>query len=165
MSQEFFWTWIPWIFNKGIALVQTTQAVCRVVYNELLVKKEWVFLQGLPIPISSEVFGSIEHGVKWRCSVNPATFVQPNAHLNPLAKERHLSYLGFVVKIPGQDLDLSDWVNEVKWIGSHEPTLNEIFTLWCCENGQSYFHCLDLIQVEYITDMGDTVKRGLMNTR
>lgn len=162
MSKEFFWTWIPWIFNKGIALVQTTKAVCRVVYNELLVKKEWVFLVGLSIPISSEVFGSIEdYNVKWRCSVNPTTFVQPNAHLNPLVKERHLSYLGFTVKVLGQDLDLSDWVNEVKWMGSQEPTIKEIFTLWCCEMGESYFHCLDLIQVEYITDMGDTVKKGL----
>ena len=161
MSQELFWTWIPWIFNKAVVLVSTTKSVCRVVYNELIVKKEWVFLQGLPIPISSEVFGEIDDcNVKWRCSVNPATFEQPNAHLIS-AKERHLSYLGFLVKIPGQDLDLSDWVNEVKWIGSQEPTLKEIFTLWCCEKGESYFHCLDLIHVEYITDMGDTIKRGL----
>jgi len=27
--------------------------------------------------------------------------------------------------------------------------------------GEPYFHCLDLIQVEFVTDMGDMVKKGL----
>jgi len=163
MFQEFFFTWVPWVFNKATDLLQTSKSVYRVVYNELLVKKEWFFLQGNSIPISSETFGAIESGIKWRCSVNPPSFVQAGT----LAKERHLSYLGFVVKVPssgtvaGQDIDISEWVNEVKWQGTAEPSLKEIFILWCCQMGEPYFHCLDLIQVEFVTDMGDMVKKGL----
>jgi hypothetical protein len=124
-----------------------------------MIKKEWVFIKNLPIPISSEHFGNIEdNAIQWRCSLQPVSFIQPGFSNKT---EKHLSYLGFTVKIRGVDIELSDWVNEVKWSGSREPTLKEIFLLWSCESGESYFHCLDEIQVEVITDMGDTIKKGL----
>ena len=125
-----------------------------------MIKKEWIFIKNVSIPLQSETFGNISDDlIHWRCTLRPATFTQPDATTGQ--KEKHLSYLGFTVKIQGVDIDLSDWVNEVKWVGSREPTLNEIFLLWSCESGESYFHCLDDIQVELVTDMGDTIKRGL----
>lgn len=125
-----------------------------------MIKKEWIFMKNVEIPINSATFGSIPDDlIQWRCRLCPATFIQPDTAANE--KEKHLSYLGFTVKIQGTDIDLSDWVNEVKWRGSREPTVKEIFLLWSCESGESYFHCLDNIQVELVTDMGDTIKKGL----
>lgn len=161
MFREFLWTWIPWIFNKTNIIICKTNSICKVVYNEMMIKKEWIFIKNLPIPVSSEIFGHIENDtILWRCSLHPTTFIQ-GGFLNANMKEKHLSYLGFTVKVEGLDIDLSDWVNEVRWSGDYEPTLREIFLLWCCDNGKSYFHCLDKIQIELVTDMGDTIKRGL----
>ena len=145
------------------------KTVLRVVYNELTQKKELVFLHSNSIPISSVTFGPIDDEyVKWRCSLNPHVFIEPGFQFE---EERHLSYLGFVVKIPAlginepQDIDLSDWVNELKWKGAlttnGEPTLKEIFVLWSFTSGESYFHCLNEIHVEYITNMGDIHRKGL----
>lgn len=167
MIQEFFWTWIPWIFNKATVAVDTTKTILRVLYNELTVKKEFVFLKGVSIPISTEAFGPMTDldttHVKWRCPANPSIFIEPGFAFE---EERHLSYLGFVVKVSStKEIDISDWVNELKWKGAFktngEPTVREIFLLWCCLTGESYFHCLDEIQVEYINDMGDSIKSPL----
>jgi hypothetical protein len=171
MFREFFWTWIPWIFNKASATLDNLKTVIRVLYNELTQKKELVFLINNNIPISSVAFGPIEDShVKWRCSLNPFIFVEPGFQFE---EERHLSYLGFVVKIPAsadkeaQDIDISDWVNELKWKGAlttnNEPTLKEIFILWSFSSGESYFHCLNYIHVEYITSSGDSARKGLMD--
>jgi len=162
MFKEIFWTWIPWIFNKANVAVDMGKTLVRVLYNELMLNKEWVFLKGNDIPISSQAFGEIDDiYVKWRCSVNPFIFVEPGFE----SEERHLCYLGFVVKVPSAsgtvDIDISDWVNELKWKGSIEPTLKEIFLLWSFTSGESYFHCLNEIQIEYINDMGDVNKKGL----
>ena len=125
-----------------------------------MIKKELIFIKNVSIPVQSEMFGNIPDDlIRWRCTLCPATFTQPGATIDQ--KEKHLSYLGFTIKIQDTEIDLSDWVNEVKWCGSYEPSVKEIFLLWSCESGESYFHCLDDIQVELVTDMGDTIKRGL----
>jgi hypothetical protein len=123
-----------------------------------MVKREWIFIKNYQFPVYSETFGNINNDtIQWRCTLCPATFTQPGT----LNKEKHLSYLGFTVKIRGTDIDLSDWVNEVRWSGSREPSLKEIFLLWSCESGECYLHCLDEVQVELVTDMGDIIKKGL----
>ena len=122
-----------------------------------MIKKEWIFIKNVPIPVNSENFGTInDDTIRWRCTLCPATFTEPGTITDQ--KEKHLSYLGFIVKIQGIEIDLSDWVNEVKWRGSHEPTVKEIFLLWSCESGESYFHCLDNIQFDIVNDMGDTLR-------
>jgi len=166
MFRGFFWTWVPWIFNKTSFIFSKTHAIYRVIYNEVMVKKEWIFLKNNLIPVSSEHFGNIENNaILWRCSLHPATFIQPdfNTYENEHEhnKEKHLSYLGFTVKCKGVDIDLSDWVNEVRWHGAEQPTLKEIFFLWSCEMGESYFHCVDEIYVELVTDKGDTLRLPL----
>ena len=169
MFQGFFWTWIPWIFNKISWAVDRGKTILRVVYNELTQKRELVFLNNTDIPLYAQTFGKIDDtNVKWRCSINPCVFIEPGFQFE---EERHLSYLGFVVKIPtfgenvSQDIDISDWVNELKWKGAlttnAEPTLKEIFILWSFSSGESYFHCLNEIQVEYITNTGDSARKGL----
>jgi hypothetical protein len=57
-----------------------------------------------------------------------------------------------------KEIDLSNWINDVRYSGFEEPTAGEIFALWCCETGTSYFHGLDTMEVEYITQMGDVVR-------
>jgi hypothetical protein len=132
--------------------------IAKVVYNELAVKKEWVFLKNQPVPVNSEDFRNIDQSsIKWKCEVFPPKFVDPRATYD--MKSKHLSYLGFVIKMKDKDIDLSDWINDVHYIGFEEPTVGEIFALWCCETGESYFHCMDTIQVEYITELGDTVRK------
>ena len=155
MFREFLWTWIPWIFNKSNTIYSKCQFTYKVIYNGLMVKKEWIFIKNCEIPVQSEAFGTIhDNTIQWRCSLCPTTFTQPGTTAN----EKHLSYLGFTLKIQGADIDISDWVNEVRWRGSREPTIREIFLLWSCESGESYFHCLDDVQIELVTDMGDTLR-------
>jgi len=157
MFREFLWTWVPWIFNKTTVILSKTHSLYRAIYNELMIKKEWIFIKNVEIPINSATFGTINNDtIEWRCTLCPATFTQPGTIVNQ--KEKHLSYLGFMVKIQATEIDLSDWVNEVKWLGSREPTVKEIFLLWSCESGESYFHCLDDIVFEVVTDMGDTLR-------
>ena len=157
MIQGLFWTWVPWIYNNVSRGIVKIQKVVQVVYNEFAVKKEWIFFKNVSVPVNSELFGGIEDtNVKWRCSVFPSRFIEPGFTLE---KGKHLSYLGFVIKIDEKEIDLSNWINDVLYSGSEEPTVGEIFALWCCENGTSYFHCLDIIQVEYITELGDVVRK------
>ena len=159
MFREFLWTWIPWMFNKTNLLFSKSHSLCRVIYNEVMIKKEWIFIKNNPIPVFSEHFGSIDDdAIIWRCSLKPVTFIQTGFLNTP---EKRLSYLGFTIKVQGADIDLSDWINEVRWSGSQEPTVKELFLLWSCDSGKSYFHCLDEIQVELVTDMGDTLRVSL----
>ena len=168
MFRELFWTWVPWIFNKVSATIDMSRTIFRIVYTEVTQKRGLIFLKNNDMPVSSQIFGEIEDvNVKWRCFLNPCVFVQPGFQFR---EERHLSYLGFVVKIPAsgdkepQDIDISDWVNELKWKGeNNEPTLKEIFILWSFSSGESYFHCLNYINIEYITTMGNSFRKGLMD--
>jgi hypothetical protein len=158
MLQAFLWTWGPWVYNKISSVLLKTQKVVRIVYNEFAVKKEWIFLKNTTIPINSETFADIEDiNVRWRCEVNPPRFIEPG--FSSVHKAKHLSYLGFIIKIKDKEIDLSNWINDVLYYGFEEPTIGEIFALWCCEQGVSYFHCFDSIQVEYITELGDVVRK------
>jgi hypothetical protein len=158
MFQDLLWAWGPWIYNKISSGVVKVKKVAQVVYNEFNVKKEWIFFKNVAVPVNSENFWKIDDSsVKWKCEVFPARFIDPSA--DPNIKSKHLSYLGFVIKIEGRDIDLSDWINDVRYTGNEEPSVGEIFALWCCETGESYFHCLDSIQVEYITELGDVVRK------
>lgn len=158
MFREFLWTWGPFCYNRISRGVVKVKKIAKVVYNELAVKKEWVFLKNQPVPVNSENFWNIEeYAIKWKCQVSPPKFVDPRA--TDGMKEKHISCLGFVIKMDDKDIDLSSWINDVHYIGFEEPTVGEIFALWCCETGESYFHHLDSIQVEYITEMGDTVRK------
>jgi hypothetical protein len=60
MLQGFLLTWIPWIFNRIEPLYFRVQTLYKVIYNELMVRKEWIFLKDFPMPISTETFGIIE---------------------------------------------------------------------------------------------------------
>lgn len=120
-----------------------------------MIKKELLFVKNNPIPVESKVFGNIDdENIKWRCTVNPGRFIAPFSE----SKEKHLPYLGFTVRVSDKQIDLSDWVNEARWSGSEEPTIREVFLLWSCESGESYFHCLDQMQVDIVTDMGDILR-------
>jgi len=158
MFREFLWSWGPWIYNTLTGTIIRTQQVAKAVYNELRNDKEWTFLKNMQIPISSVAFSPVDSVyVKWRCPSKK--FIQPGFEQS---KEKHLPYLGFTVKIAGSDdLDISAWINDVMYCGSEKPSLREIFILWSCEHGEPYFYCLDSIEVEYVTDLGDILKKGL----
>ena len=157
MFQVLYWAWAPYLFNKAHRCVTRLRRLTEVVYAELLVKKEWIFFKNAGIPVNSENFGSIENtNVKWRCEVCPPRFTDPS--YVSTEEPRHLSYLSFVVKLGEKEIDLSNWINDVHYSGFEEPTVGEIFALWCCETGTSYFHGLDTMEVEYITQMGDVVR-------
>ena len=158
MLQRFLITWIPWIFNRIEPLYFRAQTLYKVIYNELMVRKELIFLKDFPMPIATETFGIIESkNIEWVCNLNPVTFVQPDS----LTQMKHLSYIGFKIITPEEEIEISDWINDVKWKGTKEPSVKQIFFLWCCEKGKSFFHCLDEIQVEIITEMGELIKKGL----
>jgi hypothetical protein len=156
-----FWIWAPKIFNKCSGWLSDTNTFCRRTYNRTFIKNEWVFLKNYPIPISTEGFGFIKDtNVKWRCSVQPAVFVDPFAEIK---ESRHVPYLALVVIIPGGEspVDLSAWVNDVKCVGNIQPSVCELFLLWCCENSVSYFHCMEDITVEFIDGQGNIIRKGL----
>lgn len=155
MFRELLWSWLPWIMNKTNDIISITQRIYRVAYNEIMVKKEWIFIKNNVTPVFSEYFEPIiDDYILWRCTIHPTIFVEPRT----LQTKKHLSYLAFTVFTPEKSIDLSNWVNEVKWQGTYEPTIKEIFILWCCEKGKSYFHCLNEVVVEVITEMGDTMR-------
>ena len=164
MIRDFAWAWLPWIYNRVNDIFFKTQSIYRVIYNEVMIKKEWIFLKNNVIPVSSENFECIIGDyINWRCTVNPPRFIQPIQSIeleneNEKKKEKHLSYLAFTVFTPDDIINLSNWINEVKWQGAYEPTIKEIFILWCCEKGKSYFHCLNEVEVEVITEMGDSMR-------
>ena len=160
MIREVLYNWGPWFINRITTLINKSYSILSVIYKECFIKKELIFLKSNLIPISSEVFGLIENkNVKWRCSLDPVRIIDP---YDVIMKERHLSYLGFTIKIPDVDtIDISSWINDVRYIGQIEPSLSEIFVIWCFDMGVSYLHCMDSITIELINDMGDTVVKGL----
>jgi hypothetical protein len=162
MFKEFFWTLAPWIFNRANSFVLKAQRIYQVIYNECKSEKELVFLKGFGYPIHTKSFGSIDQDtIQWKCSLNPPLFFNP---ISTSLAEKHISYLGFTIRVLGKEIELTDWVNDVKYVGDREPTLQEIFFLWSYSSGESYFHCLNQIQIEYIDTNGDIVLKGLMDT-
>ena len=154
------WQWLPWIINKAHCLMDTTKRAVKAAYMEVTVPKEWAFLHGVYVPISLQAFHTIsESAIRWRVQTNPPRFIEPATRLTTL---KHLSYLGLSIIIPGlKPIDLTDWVNEVKWVGHVEPNLTEIFMLWCCETGSPYFYRIPEAVAEIITEEGDIIQKGL----
>jgi hypothetical protein len=168
MLTEFLLNWGPWIYLKGLEIMETSNNVMRVVNNELYNPKEWIFISGSSLPISTELFESSqvpERYIRWKATLDPPTFKDPRI-TDPEMK--HLSYLGFSLIDPGSEtptpIDLTDWINDVKWSGQIQPSPTEIFSLWCCKNRSPLAHYNKSLTVEIITDAGDLIKRGLNDT-
>jgi hypothetical protein len=162
MLKEFLWDWVPWTYNNMMYLIDTSHLIYWSLYRELSMKKEWVLLKDNTIPLSSQQFtlnDISENTIRWRVTVTPPVFTDPRTKYKP---PKHISYLGFSVNIPGLDtIDISDWINEVKWVGSKEPSPLDIFTLWCCKTSTPLFHILEYATVHLITESGETVVKGL----
>ena len=162
MLNEFLWEWVPWLYNSGMSIFDAMHLFYVSLYKELTIKKEWALLKDNRIPLSSQQFtlkDISDNNIRWRATVDPPVFIDPR---NKYRDPRHISHLGFLVRIPGLDpIDISDWINEIKWIGTKEPTPLDIFTLWCCKTSNPLFHILEYAVVEIITETGDTIKKGL----
>jgi len=162
MFREFLWTWLPWIFNQATLVVDISKRVAIAAYTEATVSKEWAFLHSINVPISIQSFTNIPANLlRWKAKTNPPRFIEPS--LTPSENDfKHLSYLGLSIVIPGHDtIELTDWVNDVKWSGALQPNLAEIFMLWCCETGNAYFHLIQHAVAEIVTDEGNTIRKGL----
>ena len=159
MLKGLFWNWIPWCFNRITAAIDLSNRVILAAYREATLSNEWLFLHSVDIPILSQVFSTIPlQQIRWRAQVNPPRFI------GPYSKEdlKHISYLGFSVILPGQDpIELTDWINEVKWSGNIQPSPTELFMLWCCETGSAYFHLIQSAQMEIITESGELINKDL----
>ena len=160
MIRGCLWNWAPWIYNKLGATSDVLTRIFRASCNEIRVSNKWCITKGLDVPIYSSFFQNIPDSIiSWTCTTNPVRFTSPGL----IASEyKHISYLGCTVNIPGYDpIDLTEWINTVQWSGITEPSMKEIFQIWCCETGNSYFHLIPYIQVKLINEMGDEIIKGL----
>ena len=158
MINEFLLKWVPWIFNKTSDALEFTRRVALAAYTEATVEKEWLLLHSVQIPVSSITFPNVaSEQIQWRVKVNPTRFIRSSDSIDDL---KHISYLGISIKLSGQTIDLTDWINEVKWSGTIAPTPRELFTIWCCETGSSYFHLFDTAELEIITEDGDIINQS-----
>jgi len=142
-------------------VVDTAKRVVLAAYKEATVSKEWIFLYGATIPISSHAFPQISiTEIRWKAQVNPPKFTQPaQITAQPM---KHISYLGLILHVPGHEqMDITEWVNEVKWSGTLQPSLSELFMLWCCESGKPLFQHVSHTTADIITGEGDVITRGL----
>ena len=155
----FFLEWIPWIFNQTAMALDFTKRVVFAAYTEATVEKEWKLLHSVPIPLSSITFPGIpsEH-VKWSVKLNPTEFIDSSG----IKESSHISYLSLSILVGDITFDLTDWLNEVRWRGRVQPSPLELFTIWCCETGNSQFHLMDKAEVELITEQGDTIRQKLV---
>ena len=150
--------WIPWIFNKTVQVLEFSKRVAIAAYTEATIEKEWLLLHSIQIPVSSMAFPSVpSEQILWRIKSNPTRFID-SSDTNEF---KHIPYLGISVILSGQTIDLTDWIEDVKWSGSIPPTPKELFTIWCCETGSPYFHLIPIAEVEIITEDGDIVKKFL----
>lgn len=160
MIRGILWSWLPYIYNKTTDSFNLIKRIVTAAYNEVVIDKEWIILKNNNIPIYSVLFPNTPTAsIKWSCQINPPIFTDPNCLVS---NSRHISYLGFVVNISGYDpIDITEWINTVQWNGNLEPSLLDIFTLWCCETGNSYFHLAPIVSVDLITELGDSITKGL----
>jgi len=156
MIKGFLLEWIPWVFNITMTTYDLTRRIAFAAYTEAVIEKELIFLKSVAIPISSIVFPNVADTlVKWRVQLNPTRFIEPQANKD---FKKHISYLGLTVYLPdGTVCQLTDWINDVKWSGQNEPTAVELFTIWCCEMGNPYFHFISHARFECINMNGDIV--------
>ena len=141
--------------------IDVIKRIAKAAHNEIMIEKEWLILKN-QVPVYSLLFPDVPiRTIKWSCKTNPPRFYDINQNANT-NDSKHISHLGFVVKLSGYDpIDLTEWINTVQWTGVTEPSLLDLFTLWCCETGHSYFHLVDIASVELITEMGDSICKGL----
>jgi len=163
MLKELFWNWGPWLYNQLTLRFEYYYAVYCAIYAAIYSKKEWIFLKDNKHPVSSQQFDTTtlpEKNIKWISSLNPVTFVDP-AFVNN-KDYKHVSHLGFIIHLPdNKTIDITDWINDIKWTGDKEPSPSDIFILWCCEKGSSLCYNTTDIVIEIITDEGDSIKKGL----
>jgi len=155
------WLWLPWIYNRASTVLDITKRVILAAYKEATVSKEFIFLYGTIIPISSHAFPEIPiTEIRWKAQVNPPRFTHPTqVKTQPM---KHISYLGVILHVPGHEqIDITEWVNEVKWSGTLQPSLSELFILWCYESGKPLFQHISHTTADIITDAGDVITRGL----
>lgn len=157
MIRGCLWNWAPWVYNSLDSIFDLVNRVFKVSYRQFNVSSQWYILRNIDTPVHSSLFPKIpESSLIWSCTTNPPRFISNTSDY------KHISHLSFIVVIPGHDtLDLSEWINTVQWSGTIEPSIKEIFQLWCCETGNFYFHLIPYIQIKLINDMGDEITRGL----
>ena len=163
MLDRLLWNWGPWLYNQYVMRVEYYYTIYCTIYAALYSKKEWIFLKNNITPIPTQLFDitSIsEDKIKWITTINPPSFVDPI--YKHAAEHNHVSYLGFIVHTPGNtSIDITDWINDIKWTSHSQPSPSEIFTLWCCEHGSYLCYDTENIVIEVITDDGETIKKGL----
>ena len=163
MLEELFWNWGPWLYNQVTSKLEYYYTIYCAMYAIIYTKKQWIFLKDNRYPVPPEIFdiSSIaEQNIKWITSLNPVKFVHP-AYVN--SKEfKHVSYLAFILHLSNnKTIDMTNWINDIQWIGNKEPSPEDIFILWCCEKGSSLYYDTKNIIIEVITDEGDSIKKGL----
>lgn len=159
MIRGILWSWLPWLYNKTMNTIDVIKRIAKAAHNEIMIDKEWLILKN-QVPVYSLLFPEVPVAtIKWSCKTNPPRFYDTNSSI---IDSKHISHLGFVVKLSGYDpIDLTEWINTVQWTGVTEPSLLDLFTLWCCETGHSYFHLTSIASVDLITEMGDSLTKGL----
>lgn len=152
--------WVPWIFNKASDIFDYSNRIIQAAYTEATVEKEWIFLNSYDIPLVSSYFPNIpSEQIRWRVKTNPLIFLRTDLSNETL---KHISYLGLSIILPDIDpIDLTDWINDVKWSGAIQPTPSELFIVWCCETGSPYFHLISQAKIELITEDGNFISKEL----
>jgi hypothetical protein len=160
MIRGVLWEWVPWIINRTSDILDFSKRIILAAYTEATVGKEWIFLNSVNIPLSSLAFPNIPlNQIRWRAQTNPPVFI---GAYSTAVDTKHISYLGLSVILPGMDpIDLTEWINEVKWAGDIQPSPAELFTLWCCETGSPYFHLIPTATMELITADGSIISKEL----
>jgi hypothetical protein len=163
MLTHIFWNWGPWVFNKYVNILHLGSNVYNSVQKGLYERDIWIFIYQSHIPIPEELFDThhIEiDNIKWKATIEPPTFIDPRADISH--KLKHIPYLGFSINIPGNEIiELSDWINEIKWSGTVEPSPQDIFSLWCCKNREPFLFYNNNPTIEIITETGNMIKKGL----
>ena len=154
--------WIPWLYNKYTDAIDFSVSFSKLIYKDFFIINELLYIKNGHFPVSSKLFNldSINAAtITWKATVNPLLFIDPNA---ADSQKKHISFLGFVVYIPGIDpIDMTDWINELRWIGVKQPLPLDIFTLWCHASGSPHCYTMNEATVEIITEEGIIIKKGL----
>jgi|UniRef100_A0A6C0K8E2 hypothetical protein len=168
MLREFAWEWLPWLYNRVIRAFEKSKGILFVVKRELFSEKKWVFLKGHAIPISEDHFSIISicpNDIRWIATLEPPRLFHPDLVKTPEIKEKHISYLSYIIHIttPFETtiLDLSDWINDLKWSGIKEPSPLDIFSLWCCKNASHHIYNTHYMKAIIITEDGIMIEKGL----
>ena len=163
---ELFWIWGPWVYNRSMEVLELAPKIYRAVYKDLYGTKGWIFINGTSqsLPIPEEIFDTDKiqlNLIKWKATTEPPAFVDPN-YQGSIIPSKHISFLAFSVLASGNELiDLTDWVNDIKWSGQIQPLPIEIFSLWCCKNKSPLIYYSTDFTVEIVLDDGTSIKKGL----